>query len=34
MDNSLQEKSTEETVVNMPFAGMFVLLKDFKFYDN
>ena len=31
MDDFLQKKSIEEAVVNMPFAGMSVLLKDFVF---
>ena len=31
MDDSLQRKSIEETVVNTPFAAISMLLKDFAF---
>ena len=31
MDDYLQKKSIEETLVNTHFAGMLVLLKDFVF---
>ena len=31
MDDFLQKKSIGDTVVNTPFAGMSVLLKDFVF---